>query len=90
MRRSRYEVGQYGAAYFLPFDCEIVRKADIGVKKYCKTPRVGGEDYPRLLVPVQRLDRVEAWEEWVEEGTDSKEVIRVMRDIFQRHPRQVH
>ena len=27
---------------------------------------------------VQRFDRVEAWEEWVEEEDESKEVIRVM------------
>ena len=43
---------------------EIVRKAFIGLKK---------------MAPVQRVDRAEAWEEWVEEGADSKEVIRVMR-----------
>ena len=58
---------------------EIVRHANIGIKKYDKTPRPCGENYPHLLVPVQRFDRVEAWEEWVEEEADSKEVLRVMR-----------
>ena len=72
--------------------CEIVRKANTGVRRHSTRTTVlitiasgeeKGSGYPDLPIPGMRVGRQEAWAEWVEDGVDRQELISIISDLSQ-------
>ena len=49
-----------------------------------KIPKKGeGSNYPVLSIPGIRMSTKEVWEDWVEDGTDTEDLIKVTSDLSQ-------